>query len=837
MTRLVSSYLPYLVGFFIFANLSSAQDTLNSNSPPENPMYMLTYDHGGLILWGTDHFEERLDNAIDWLEKYPGFKIGLDNEAYVYDYLNENQPELLSKIQNYLKKYEGRFGIGSCTYGQPLSTFIGGESNIRQIGYALKANRRYFNYENQIYLMSEHAMHAQIPQILKGFGFQGAIMRTHYMMYGYNPTYNEPYGWWIGMDGSKIPTVPTYVGEGAEFGKTPIDNWILTRYPGPDAKTSLEDYRKQFININPLLATRADDSDLRKEELVNEYKGSNSYKWILLDDLLSLYPEPAAEFQTQPDDFTVRMPWGYCGNEIWNQSRKAEVQLLSTERLAALGYMINGKNYEQTLDKSWKNLLLAQHHDIQIVGLLPDARKHLNQSLQKSDSIQKLILEDLSLLVKGDGNGKVIVFNPLSWSVKHWVQTKVRFKRGEGKDAAVYYKNERVPSTILSADRYSSGHIMECDIAFQAEIDNIGFKAYTIHSLPDFEPNYSTSITVDAERLRINTSVYDIHLSENGGIQSLIDKETGEELFKSGKRSAFLTGMINGKDSESSGKWIISKTNPEIPWVIATEYGFIDDIPYELQLKINEGSPQIDCKVTIRLDSQRIGVLSDNKREITSAFLHEKKLRFKFFPNLDNPVKGVRDLPFVVAETDDKYIQGNFWTAIEDNDKGIAVFNKGTMCLIKEEDGGNSIPLIYAMYYIWGTRMLKGDYIFEFAIYPYNVIQKKAELHKKALAFNLPFISKASSSKGGKIDPEFGIFNKSLDHVILSALYIDNDKIISRFYNCHKKESKSIIASQLNGVEFMEIDLKGNKINTIKEEVVFKPWQFRTFELLRDNNK
>ncbi len=68
-------------------------------------------------------------------------------------------------------------------------------------------------------------------------------------------------------------------------------------------------------------------------------------------------------------------------------------------------------------------------------------------------------------------------------------------------------------------------------------------------------------------------------------------------------------------------------------------------------------------------------------------------------------------------------------------------------------------------------------------------------------------------------------------------MYIDNDKIISRFYNCHKKESKSIIASQLNGVEFMEIDLKGNKINTIKEEVVFKPWQFRTFELLRDNNK
>ena len=25
--------------------------------------YMLTYDHGGLILWGSDHFKERLKNA------------------------------------------------------------------------------------------------------------------------------------------------------------------------------------------------------------------------------------------------------------------------------------------------------------------------------------------------------------------------------------------------------------------------------------------------------------------------------------------------------------------------------------------------------------------------------------------------------------------------------------------------------------------------------------------------------------------------------------------------------------------------------------------------------
>ena len=235
---------------------------------------------------------------------------------------------MLNELKGYLQKYKGRFAIGSCTYGQPLSQFIGDESNIRQIQYALDAERKYFNYRPPVYLMSEHAMHSQIPQIIKGFEFDGAIMRTHFMMYGYNPTFDVPIGWWVGLDGSKISTIPTYVDEGAAFGKTTFDMWILTRYPGKDSQEPMESFRKKFKHINPLLASRADDSDLRKEELVKEYDKNPKFQWVLLDDLLSKYPKPQTDMVTKPNDFTVRMPWGYCGNEIWNESRKAETNVL-----------------------------------------------------------------------------------------------------------------------------------------------------------------------------------------------------------------------------------------------------------------------------------------------------------------------------------------------------------------------------------------------------------------------------------------------------------------------------------------------------------------------------
>jgi alpha-mannosidase len=167
-----------------------------------------------------------------------------------------------------LKRYKGRFGIGTCTYGQPLSCFINEESNIRQLQYGLETTRRHLGTAPDIYLMSEHAMHSQMPQILAGFGFRAAIMRTHFMMYGYNPTFDAPFGQWIGLDGSRIPTVPAYPGEGSEFAKTTYDNWVLTRCPVPDCKGSLDEYRARFRHIDPLIATRADDSGLRREDLV-----------------------------------------------------------------------------------------------------------------------------------------------------------------------------------------------------------------------------------------------------------------------------------------------------------------------------------------------------------------------------------------------------------------------------------------------------------------------------------------------------------------------------------------------------------------------------------------
>jgi hypothetical protein len=64
-----------------------------------------------------------------------------------------------------------------------------------------------------------------------------------------------------------------------------------------------------------------------------------------------------------------------------------------------------------------------------------------------------------------------------------------------------------------------------------------------------------------------------------------------------------------------------------------------------------------------------------------------------------------------------------------------------TMAPVREKDGRFSMPLAYAMYYTWGTRMLNGHYTYDFAIYPFEGHWVEADLHRPALEYNFPCVS------------------------------------------------------------------------------------------------
>jgi hypothetical protein len=802
-----------------------------NDSPAASPLYMLTYDHGGMVLWGRDHFVQYLRTAAEWLDRYPSFKIGLDNEAYTYDRLAEQDPAVIEQIRGYLEQYKGRFGIGTCTYGQPLSVFINEESNIRQIEYALAADRKYFGTAPDVYLMSEHAMHAQIPQLLRGFGFAGAIMRTHFMMYGYNPTYDVPVGWWVGMDGSRVPTIPTYKGEGAEFGKTTVDNWFLTRYPSHDAPKSPADFRKEFARIEPLLASRADDAGLKREELVKEYEGKPGYRWVLLDELRSLFPAPREELRTAANDFVVRMPWGYCGNEIWNQSRAAEVGVLTAERLAALAAIAGGGDRADDLDKAWKSLLVAQHHDIQICGLLPDARKFLSESIRSSQDVAARSLQYIASRMNSRGSPQLVLFNPVSWRRRSWVEVPVSLPRGYAKSLRVAHGDVVVPS----ADLYSDGGLREIKLAVLADLEGLGVASYELRPGPSkaVTAKETEALRIDNENLALVTPFWDVRFGRDGGVASIKDKRSGEEFLRPQSPGCLFAGKIDGQDMTSKGSWVLEAGRGGAMWATARESGLIGPIPYALEMKFYRESPRIDCWMRFRFAGQKIGRVTDDPHDGVSGFVHQDKLRFKVFPAFAATAVGIRDLPFAVSETTNPSINGLYWTAVAGEGKGIAVFNRGTMGAVREKDGGFSVPLAYASYYIWGTRMLSGDFEYEFALYPFVGAWSAADLHRRAVEYDFPIVGVAAAAADGPLGQTFRPVQVESSDAMLSALYSRSGKTYVRVYEYRGTGGTVSLGCAAGSARMIQVDLAGRDLGTSSNIVSIKPWEIRTIRLER----
>ena len=262
-----------------------------------------------------------------------------------------------------------------------------------------------------------------------------------------------------------------------------------------------------------------------------------------------------------------------------------------------------------------------------------------------------------------------------------------------------------------------------------------------------------------------------------------------------------------------------------------TENGYIAGIPYSFNITLYEDKPVIECKTTFNFNGQKIGLPTQDLRDSHSPFVHDEKLRFKMFPNIDPSAVGVRDLPFAISETLDSAIEGNYWTAINDKKTGLAVFNKGIMASIREKDNSLSIPLAYSMYYIWGTRPLYGKYDYEFAVYPFEGNWRSADISKKALeySFRVPFLETQNTT--GQMNSKIAPLQMEADNdVMLTALYSQNGSILARFFKYNDASKESSLKLNMKSYKLSEIDLNGNVLSKDANSLRFSSWQFKTIK-------
>ncbi len=809
-------------------------------------LYILTYEHGGYVLW-KDEVKPRLLKIFEWLEKYPKLRIGLDYESFTFDEFSKCDKEVVDLIKKLLSEYPDRVGLGATTYGQPLSLTINDESNARQLSYAVKTNLQYFNKTPDVYAISEFALNNQTPQLIALCGYKAALLRSHVMGYGYPKTYDSAWGKWIGKDGTEIPAVPTYDKQGRGYNCTTVDNWILSRWPIDSDLYSLEDFREMFKKYSPLLASRYDDLTQPIEEVTAEIEKHDDYEYALLEDIPSIYGEPKDEYRTTDNDFHVQMPWGYCGNEIFNGCRQGEVNAVESERLNAFSCLLGGKSLQEKSEEAWKYILAAEHHDVTICGLLDLSRRFIPTSLNASQYVKNNSLEFIKEKFADKNGDSVIVINHHSFDICENIEVSVE------NNVAVFDGDKRIECEILEKNGKKV-------LSFLAELSPFTIKRFT---LKNADNSINKAFFYNEEIGELTTPCYKIKLTENG-IAYIKDVKT-ERIICGNNTGELFTGNINGVDSVSKGKWEVKVFNNS---AVATQKGEIGGIPFEFTMSFSGKSKRIDCKSLFTMNNELVGrtdVTQGRPVPLTlNGHHHEDKLCLSLNVNLSKDRKLFRDLPYSISEwngalrktekywypNDDilidtevspeesfnntTYFHGIYWLCLRDNENGLAVFNKG--CMGSALNGNHLlIPLIYSNEYMCGTRIIEGEYENEFAIMPFYAEMSNIDLHKSALQYVQPLVAVLSGKGNGEFSKTSFFTLKNNDkEIILTALYPENDYILARFCNYSDEASSAEISSQYGKI-VAETDLLGNNLKPVSDgKLEFHPWEIKTIKLVKE---
>ncbi len=692
--------------------------------------------------------------------------------------------------------------------------------------------------------MSEHAFHAQLPQLLSGCGFTGAVLRTHFMMYGHNPELDAAVCWWRGVDGSRIIALPTYRGQGGTqplfwhkiHGATStLDNRILTDAISERCQLTLTDFRRAFGDkIRPLIATRADD--VRSEEsLIQAHQDDLGVRWVTLDEAFRLLPQPRAELAAGANDFRVRMPWGYCGNWMWNRCREAEVRVETAERLATIAVALGGPACEARLTTAWKNLCVAQHHDIQICGLEDDARHYLDAAVAAADGVIRTAFATIAPRI-GAGE-RTVVFNPLPWERTEWV--------GDAAGGQVVSVPGLGCRAVTSAGDASSP-LAPPPAGEENRPSPFGWQAEAQESTLRTRRGRGAAAEWVCEPVgRLLTPFYKVYTAAHGGLHLVHDRASGRPLLAPPKTSGTLAGLVAGRDCVSASRFTQADLSNER--AVLVEQGEIGGIAYRSEWVFYRHTRRIDWHGEITFDGEWIGrpkeplpadgdIIedSDTAQTVTAWNDHEYKLRLRFYPYHATPaMTGIRDLPFHIAETNDRYIQGLYWTAISDGQVGLALLNRGLMGSVYEQDGALSAVLAFSLPYVWGTRRLRGTYTYDLGILPFEGDWRDADLHRQAVEYNFPFVVRQESDAQDTLGSIWMPYREEITgQAMLSALYTRDGCLYARHYEYGGQNARVAMAWLGQPADLQAATLREQPLGRLGRRAHLTPWQVQTVRLL-----
>ncbi len=757
--------------------------------------------------------------AADFCEEFDGF-IFNHNESVLYEWVEENEPELFERIQKLVK--EGKWRIMGGWYLQPDCVMPCGESFIRQIETGTKYFLEKFGTRPLTAINFDPFGHTRgLVQILKKCGYNSYVfMRPSWVDAEHDFI-------WKGFDGSEI--IAHKMNCGYNSGKGKIADkisrilereygdginmmfWGIGNHGGGPSREDLETIAKHM-----------------KEHPENGLMHSWCEKYF---DRIN-----KSELKTFDKSLNYTMVGCYTSMKRIKQAhRKLENDLSVCEKMLTL----SGVSYDKNeLEKAEKALLFCEFHDILPGSSIKAAEDDCLRLFSYGNEItEKYKTKAFFKLCEGqpkarDGEIPVLVFNPHPYKITQDIEVEFQLQDQNWNDNEVTLVTVRDSNgNYLLSQNEKEACTFSLDwrkrVCFRAELEPMSINRF------DCELHVKNA---PKRPIQPCNETADYFTFNNGNMQVLINKKTG-----------FIDKYcVNGTDmlKPESAK-ITAFADNEDPWGMTVE-GFNERIGEFVLLDdakanafngypnealgnvrvIENGAVRLKIQATFGYDDSFAVVTytlpkNGNYIDIKIKMLSNNSSRFyklSFDTALDCPEfygQTAFGREKLCADGNEAVYQK--WCGVFENGKGLAILNKGTY---GGSVDGNTLNIsllrtpVYSAHPI-GNRPLAdsdrchdridiGEREFE-----YRLTADTSSLDMQAEIYNQPCIALSFFPSGTKEkkDTHFEIDNSK---IILSRFFQKDDGIIIRLFNSSDKSEKAVldIGNQKFEINFAMFEVK-----------------------------
>ena len=806
--------------------------------------------HGGIYCLATvDTVHDLLRKVLTALDSDDEYTVNLELEGFTWAMLGgELRPrfcELLGRLKHYLDA--GRVEL-TTSYTQPFFAYVDGETVVRQLLRAQTVVDELFGKRMVTYATQEPLFTTQLPQLLKGTGFQHTVLRSYWPLYGdASPVYEQKI-WWVGPDGSRIETVPTYPDRHRI--EDPLGHELFDFQPhkvqrsrigqSPDEADALHTtYHEYFANTPE---PRRTVSYTPESLMISSYPTS-------LDHVPSVLP----------------FPWGLMGGLVQRYCRDAEKALLSTEILASLLALGAEISYPAAqLEDAWEKLLLSQHHDLWVcpvwdvssgayaAGRLVDRGAAWSSEVKETCShLTGELLDCLGECVRAEPSFRpenypfvipIIVFTTLGEPVSEVAAVEAPLPCGQAEALVVVDSTGReLPTETAANSAEPEDGTRMAKTTFLAEsIPSLGYK--TFYLAPGASGPGDLRVDAGDGWVEAENECYRLRLdlSQGGALASLYDKEMDEEFIDSsvGLGNTFVARVPESAEMMRSTDRPAALRNCEAGPLKAQVQldGRLHNWPYRLDVSLYRATKRVEFEVTLDIPpGTAVGAsgeaITDDLRDEEGVWrgdcfryggwwdtpvpedvewrFNRDKLRV-CFPLAIGDGMAYRDAPFEVAAADREAFVMLNWVDVSDGEKGFALFSDRTAACLYA-NGELSMVLAYGGAYRYANDkklLLGGSYRYAYALTTHRGAWHEARIPHLSARYNHPPLTRAVAPGGGPLPGEMSLISMEPPDPLLAAASGHGGKVYLRLLDLYNNRRRVHLGvpEQAGGPSLVEID-------------------------------